>query len=260
MMIKTVDINCDMGEGFGPYTIAQDDEMLDIATSANMACGFHAGDFTIMADICTQAKARGVAVGAHPGYPDLWGFGRRQQSFSKSEIKQMLAYQIGAAWAIAKSVGHTLTFVKAHGALGHLVADNEVAASALIETIQEVNDELILSVMAGVTLEQMAVAAGLNIAREIYADRAYQDNGRLVPRGQPGAVIHDGERAANRVLAMVQEGAIITESGKRIPVDIDTICVHGDTHGAVAMARTLRKTLESSGIQIAPYSQCLASV
>ena len=233
-MLKSVDINCDMGEGFGPYTIGQDDEMLDVVTTSNLACGFHAGDFKIMADICAKAKQKGVAVGAHPGYPDLWAFGRRHQEFSQDELRQLLAYQIGAAWAMARSVGHRLTHVKAHGALGHLVADNEMAA---------------------VTLERLAESAGVAYVTEIYADRAYLDSGRLVPRTQPGAVIHDADQAAARVMQMIEESAIITQSGKRIPVSIDTICVHGDTDGALQMAKKVRASLEQAGIAVKPYCQ-----
>ena len=254
-MLKSVDINCDMGEGFGPYTIGQDDEMLDVVTTSNLACGFHAGDFKIMADICAKAKQKGVAVGAHPGYPDLWAFGRRHQEFSQDELRQLLAYQIGAAWAMARSVGHRLTHVKAHGALGHLVADNEMAAQALIETIQKVDDTLILSTMAGVTLERLAESAGVAYVTEIYADRAYLDSGRLVPRTQPGAVIHDADQAAARVMQMIEESAIITQSGKRIPVSIDTICVHGDTDGALQMVKKVRASLEQAGIAVKPYCQ-----
>jgi UPF0271 protein len=254
-MLQYVDINCDMGEGFGPYRIGEDELMLSIASSANLACGFHAGDFKIMAAICRQAKANNVAVGAHPGYPDLWAFGRRHQDFSQTEIKQLLSYQIGAAAAMAKSEGHVLTHVKVHGALGHLVADNESAAAALIDTIKCIDRSLILTVMAGTSLQTMARDAGLKIAHEIYADRAYLENGRLVPRSQPGAVIHDAAIAAKRVLQMVKENAIITESGKRIAVNIDTICVHGDTSTAVEMARSVRQLLEENSVTIAPFAE-----
>ena len=253
-MLQQVDINCDMGEGFGPYTIGDDERMLTIASSANLACGFHAGDFTTMAKICRLAKANNVAVGAHPGYPDLWAFGRRYQEFSPGEIKQLLSYQIGAAVAMAKSEGHTLTHVKVHGALGHLVADNESAGTALIDTIKCIDPELILTVMAGTSLQTMARDAGLKLAHEIYADRAYLENGRLVPRSQPGAVIHDADVAAQRVLQMVKENSIITESGKRIAVNIDTICVHGDTSTAVEMAWSVRKLLEDNGVKISPFA------
>jgi UPF0271 protein len=182
------------------------------------------------------------------------GFWPSASRIHQDEIRQLLAYQIGAAWAIAKSVGHKLTHVKAHGALGHLVADDENAAQALIETIQKIDDSLILSTMAGVMLERLAERAGVQYVTEIYADRAYLDNGRLAPRHQPGAVIYNANRAADRVLQMVEESAIITQLGKRIPVPIDTICVHGDTDGALGMARKIRTSLEQAGVIVPPYS------
>ena len=252
-MLKSVDINCDMGEGFGPYSIGQDDEMLDVVTTSNLACGFHAGDFKIMADICAKAKQKGVAVGAHPGYPDLWAFGRRHQEFSQDELRQLLAYQIGAAWAMARSVGHRLTHVKAHGALGHLVADNEMAAQALIETIQKVDDTLILSTMAGVTLERLAESAGVAYVTEIYADRAYLDSGRLVPRTQPGAVIHDADLVAQRVLDMVLKGGVESIEGEFTAIQADSICVHGDTLGAVQMAQGIRQALTAHQIEVRAF-------
>lgn len=251
--MKSIDINCDMGEGFGAYTMGNDKQMLEIVSSVNLACGFHAGDPTIMSGICKLAKTRGIAVGAHPGYPDLWGFGRRRMQFSIEELQHLIAYQIGAAQAVASLSGHCVTHVKAHGALGHLVADDSQACDTFAETVAKVAPSLVISVMAGTGLEAAAKRHGLRLAREIYADRAYLDNGRLVPRGRPGAVIHDAGEAARRVLAMVQESSIITESGTRIPVMIDTVCVHGDTPDALPIARAIRTGLESAGWRICPY-------
>jgi 5-oxoprolinase (ATP-hydrolysing) subunit A len=228
--------------------------MLEIVSTVNLACGFHAGDPVIMSRVCALAAKRGVAVGAHPGYPDLWGFGRRAMVFSSQELSQLVAYQVGAAQAVAALNGHRITHVKAHGALGHLVADDPAACEAFASAVARVDRTLVLSVMAGTALEVAGVRHGLRVAREIYADRAYQDDGRLVPRGRPGAVIHDPHEAARRVAAMVAEGAIISASGRRIPVGIDTVCVHGDTPEAVPMARVIRAELEAAGFRIAPYA------
>ncbi len=252
--MATIDINCDMGEGFGAYQMGNDDAMLEVVSTVNLACGFHAGDPSIMARICESAKQRGVAVGAHPGYLDLWGFGRRNMVHSAKEIKELVAYQVGASMAMAALSGHKITHVKAHGALGHVVGDDKEASAAYVEGLRAIDSNLIVYVMVTTALEQAAEKAGMRVAREIFADRSYQDNGRLTPRGQPGAVIHDSTVAAQRVCEMVSEQCIITTSGKRIPVGINTVCVHGDTDGAPAIARELRDALVASGVTIAPLS------
>lgn len=251
--ISKVDINCDMGEGFGPYSMGNDPEMLKIVSTVNLACGFHAGDPSIMAASCRAAKEAGVALGAHPGYPDLWGFGRRSIPFTRPEIQELVAYQIGALVAIARMVGHRVTHVKAHGALGHLVADDPDAAANFAEVIRAIDPSLIISVMVGSRLERASLDAGLRIAREIYADRAYDESGRLVSRSLPGAIIHDPSLAAERVAQMIVEQSIVTVSGKRIPVEIDTVCVHGDTPDAVPIARAVKDRLNACGIVVAPY-------
>lgn len=252
--MKAIDINCDMGEGFGAYEKGDDDAMLGVVSTVNLACGFHGGDPSIMARICEAAKVRGVAVGAHPGYPDLWGFGRRNMVFSVQELKHLVAYQVGASIAMAQLSGHRITHVKAHGALGHLVADDPQASEAYVDAIAAIDRELVVAVMATTALERAAEKRGLRIAREIFADRSYLENGRLTPRDQPGAVIHDSTLAAQRVCEMVHEQCIITASGKRIASGIDTICVHGDTPGAAAIAGELRQALETAGLRIAPFA------
>lgn len=252
--MKSIDINCDMGEGFGAYRMGDDMSMLQVVSTVNLACGFHAGDPSIMAHICTEAKRLGVAVGAHPGYPDLWGFGRRDMPYTLPQLKELLAYQIGAAMGMARFAGHRLTHVKAHGAMGHLVSDDPSASAALVDVIESIDSGLILSVMASSELERAGAASGLRLAHEIYADRAYLDDGRLMPRGQPGAVIHDAGESVERVLNMVEEQSIISHTGKRIPVSIDTVCVHGDTEGAVSIAKRIRNALEHAGYRIAPYA------
>ena len=251
----SVDLNCDCGEGFGAFTVGDDAAMLDIVTSASVACGFHAGDPYIMAATFEAARARGVAIGAHPGYPDLWGFGRRALEFSRGEIERLVAYQIGAAQGVAALSGCRLSYVKVHGALSHLGASDPAVAQALARAVKAVDAQLSFLAIAGTHLETAAHAEGLSVAREVYADRAYTDAGLLVPRSAPGAVLHDIEAIADRALAMVKSGAIIAQSGERIAVGVDSICVHGDHPDAVAMARAVRRHLEAAGVKLAPFAR-----
>jgi 5-oxoprolinase (ATP-hydrolysing) subunit A len=252
--MRSVDLNCDCGEGFGAYKIGDDAAMLDIVTSVNVACGFHAGDPEIMANTFKAAKAKGVAIGAHPGFPDLWGFGRRGLPFSAGEIERLVAYQTGAANALAAYAGARLGYVKIHGALSNIAAEDEAIAQAIARAVKAVDPRLGFLAPAGTKLETAGLAEGLAVAREIFADRAYTDEGRLVERSRPGAVLQDAKEAAERVLAMVLEGAIITISGKRLAAGIDSICVHGDSPSAVAMAKAVRARLEKAGIALAPFA------
>ncbi|HEV7912072.1 MAG TPA: 5-oxoprolinase subunit PxpA [Methylocella sp.] len=252
--MRNVDLNCDCGEGFGAYRIGDDDAMLDIVTSVNVACGFHGGDPEIMAKTFKAAKAKGVAAGAHPGFPDLWGFGRRALPFTVGEIERLVAYQIGAANALATYAGARLGYVKVHGALSNIATEDEAIAQAIARAAKAVEPRLGFLAPAGTKLETAGLAQGLAVAREIYADRAYTDAGLLVERSCPGAVLHDAGEAAARVLAMVLEGAIITTSGKRLAAGIDSICVHGDGPNAVAIAKAVRARLEKAGIALAPFA------
>jgi len=252
--MRSVDLNCDCGEGFGAYRIGDDAAMLDIVTSVNVACGFHAGDPEIMVQIFGAAKAKGVAAGAHPGFPDLWGFGRRGLPFTAGEIERLVAYQIGAANALATYAGARLAYVKIHGALSNIATEDEAIAQAIVRAVKMVDPGLGFLAPAGTKLETAGLAQGLAVAREIYADRAYTDAGRLVERSCPGAVLHDAGDAGARALAMVLEGAIITISGKRLAAGIDSICVHGDSPNAVAMAKAVRARLEKAGIALAPFA------
>ena len=252
--MKRIDLNSDMGEGFGAYSLGDDLGMLRIVTTANVACGFHAGDPEIMSTTFRAAREAGVAIGAHPGYPDLWGFGRRRLPFSTGEIIRFVAYQIGAAAAVALVANHKITHVKIHGALGNLAEENVEIAQALDEAVTSVDRGLSLFVIGGSILDQAASRQGLPIVREIYADRAYLDTGQLMPRKLPGSVIHDAQLAGKRVLAMLQEGAIIAESGKRIPIQIDSECGHGYTPNAVSIASTVRRGLETAGFTVRPYT------
>jgi 5-oxoprolinase (ATP-hydrolysing) subunit A len=254
-MSMKIDLNCDMGEGFGPWPMGDDEAMLDIVSSANIACGFHAGDPSIMFRTAEIAKRKGVAIGAHPGFNDLHGFGRRViRGDSPAEIERMVAYQIGAMQALAALAGHKVTYVKAHGSLNNMANEDEDLALAIARAIKGVDASLVNVCMPGLLMEQASDRIGVRVAREIFADRTYEDDGTLTSRKRPGAVLHDPEAASERVLRMVQDKAVTTTSGKRIPVEIDTICVHGDEPSAVAMARAVRAKLEENGIAIAPFA------
>ncbi|MDQ2140223.1 5-oxoprolinase subunit PxpA [Alcaligenaceae bacterium B3P038] len=254
MTSLSIDLNSDMGEGFGAYRMGDDAAILDIVSSANIACGLHAGDPEIMACTFAAAKQRGVAVGAHPGFPDLWGFGRRIIPFSCAEIERLIAYQIGAAQALAVYAGHRMTYVKPHGALGNLTQTDADVASAIGRAIKAVDPSLVLLTFANGELERWARDNGMRACAEIFADRAYTDDGHLVHRKQPGAVLHDPQAAADRVLRMVQTGAIETVSGKHVPAPIESICVHSDTPGAIEMAALVRRTLETAGVTVKPFA------
>ncbi|CAB3764798.1 hypothetical protein B7G54_07000 [Burkholderia puraquae] len=249
-----VDLNSDMGEGFGRYRMGDDDAILNIVTSANIACGLHAGDPEIMARTFAMAKERGVAVGAHPGFPDVWGFGRRVIPFSIGEIERLIAYQIGAAEALARYAGHRVTYVKAHGALGNMTQTDEDVAMAIARAIKAVNPELICMTFSGAVMERVCRDMGLRVRSEVFADRAYDEEGHLLSRKSPGAVLHDAGQAAARMLRMIQAGAIETVSGRMLKVPIDTICVHSDTPGAIDMAARVRATLEQAGISVKAFS------
>ncbi len=250
-----VDLNSDLGESFGAWRMGDDAAMLDIVTSANVACGFHAGDPDEMRATVERAKARGVAIGAHPGFHDLQGFGRRQiQGLTAREIEAMVAYQIGALQATAALAGHKVTHVKAHGALSNMACVDETMATALAAAIKAVDRDLVFVVIPLTALERAGERANLPLAREIYADRAYEDDGTLVSRKKPGAVLHDPDEVAARVLAMVEARAIVSVSGKKLALGIDTVCIHGDSPGAVAMAQAVRRTLLGAGVKIAPFA------
>ncbi|KXU82327.1 hypothetical protein CI15_32780 [Paraburkholderia monticola] len=248
-----IDLNSDMGEGFGAWRMGDDDAILDIVSSANVACGLHAGDPEIMARTFSKAKERGVNVGAHPGFPDLWGFGRRIIPFTPGEIERLVAYQIGAAQALSTYAGNPITYVKAHGALGNLTQTDLEVATAIARAMKAVNPELICMTFAGALMQKVASEMGLRVVCEVFADRAYDEEGHLVHRKVPGAVLHDVEQAAARMLRMVKEGAIETVSGRMLPVQIDTICVHSDTPGAIQMAEEVRRLLEGAGVTIKSF-------
>ena len=257
--MKTIDLNSDLGESFGPYVIGNDEEMLKVISSANVGCGFHGGDPIVMHKTLSMAKENNVGVGAHPGFYDLWGFGRRQIHGERPEdVEKALVYQIGAIQGMATSLDMKVSHYKIHGALGNMACVDEGLAMAAARAVKSVNKDLLFVVLPGSELEKAGEKLGLRCAREIFADRAYDDNGMLVPRKEKGAVIHDPDEAAPRIVRFVEEGTIYSINGKKIPVQIDSICVHGDTPSAVAMAAQVRKALEDAGIEVKPMAQTLA--
>jgi len=250
-----VDLNSDLGESFGAWKMGDDDAMLGIVTSASVACGWHAGDPVVMHRACEMAKKNGVAIGAHPSFNDLWGFGRRViRGTSFSDLEKQIAYQIGALQGVAAMVGHKVTHVKAHGALGNLINDEDDFAMAMARGIKAVDPKLVFIVMPGRPTVTAAEKVGIPMLQEIFADRAYQDNGQLVMRGQPGAMIHDVDVAAQRIVRALADNVMISVTGNKVPVKIDTICVHGDTPTAVDMARQLRERLQKAGVELRAYT------
>lgn len=250
--MTTIDLNADMGESFGPWVMGSDAELMEIITSANIACGFHAGDPDVMAKTMAMAVEKGVGIGAHPGFPDLQGFGRHRRDMPLPTLANMVRYQVGAAEAMARAAGGTVRHLKLHGALANMCAEDEAMARTCYEAALSVRPDIVVVVIAQTAQQRAAEGLGCAIAAEIFADRAYEDDATLVDRRKPGAMIHDPAEAARRMLAMVTGGAILTGSGQRIPARIDTICCHGDTPEAVDIARAVRAALEAGGVTLAP--------
>ncbi|WEV54505.1 5-oxoprolinase subunit PxpA [Leuconostocaceae bacterium ESL0723] len=246
--MPTVDFNSDLGESFGHYTIGLDREILTAVSSANIATGFHAGDPVVMAETVALAQENGVAIGAHPGFPDLQGFGRRRLAMAPAEIKDMVKYQMGALMAFVPS--HRLHHVKPHGALYNWAAQDANVAEAIVAAVQEVDEQTILYGLANSELIKAAMKYQQPYAQEVFADRAYQADGNLVSRKQAGAVITDPHEAADRALKMVEDHQVVAITGETIPLAVDSICVHGDTQSAVDLARLIRQTLTNNGVTI----------
>ncbi|MEM9757284.1 MAG: 5-oxoprolinase subunit PxpA, partial [Pseudomonadota bacterium] len=241
-------------ESFGPWPMGADTELLSIVTSANIACGFHAGDPDVMAGAMATAVKNGVGIGAHPGFPDLQGFGRRRMQIAHGTLGNIVRYQLGAAQAMAKAAGGAVRHIKLHGALGNMTSEDEALAKAAFEAALSVDPDLIVVVLTATAQETAVRSLGCAWAGEIFADRAYNDDATLVDRRLPGAVIHDAAIAGPRIADMVEAGAILTEGGARIPAAIDTICLHGDGPEAVAIARAVRAELETRSIALRPFS------
>tara|TARA_R110002110_G_scaffold127914_11_gene307139 strand:+ start:55 stop:825 length:771 start_codon:yes stop_codon:yes gene_type:complete len=251
--MPTVDLNADMGESFGPWTIGDDAALLTIVTSANIACGGHAGDADVMAATMTLAHENGVGIGAHPGFMDIAGFGRNRMSVPRATLQNQVRYQVAASIGMARSVGATVRHLKLHGAMANMASEDETMARDLYEAALSVAPDLIVMVLAATAQQAAAQSLGCRWAGEIFADRAYNDDATLVDRSLPGAVIHDAALAGKRMVDMVQAGAIITESGRHISSQIDTICLHGDTAEAVQIAASVRRELESAGINLKAF-------
>lgn len=252
-----VDLNSDLGESFGAYTIGMDSEILKYVSSANVGCGYHAGDPLVMEKTVKMAKESGCAVGAHPGYPDLMGFGRRNVAATPAEVKAYVKYQLGALLAFTMSAGIPMQHVKPHGAMYNMAAKDPKLAMAIAEAIAEVDNSIIFMGLANSEMIKAGEAVGLKTASEVFADRAYMDDGTLVPRSQPGAVIHDKEIAIARTVRMVTEGKVETITGKVIDIKADSICVHGDNPSALVFVENIRAELEKNGVCIANLSAVL---
>lgn len=245
-----IDLNCDLGESFGVYKIGMDEEVLKYISSANVACGWHAGDSVVMEKTIKLAKKNNVAVGAHPGFLDLMGFGRRTLNVSPKELKSYVKYQVGALLAFTKSEGLKMQHVKPHGAMYNMAAKDYDLALAIAEGIKEVDDSLILMGLANSEMIRAGKDIGLKVANEVFADRAYNDDGTLVSRTLEGAVIHDKDLAISRVIRMVKEGKVESINGKDIDLVPQSICIHGDNPEALAFAKNIREALEKEDIEI----------
>ncbi|MGC4023774.1 MAG: 5-oxoprolinase subunit PxpA [Mesorhizobium sp.] len=248
--MRTIDLNSDLGESFGAWKMGDDDAMLDIVSSANVACGFHAGDPVGILKTLRAAAARGVAVGAHIGYRDLAGFGRRNMDPSSKELVGDVIYQIGALKGLATASGTTVTYVKPHGALYNTIAFDKRQASDVIEAIKSIDSSLVLMALAGSPLVEQARVAGLKVVTEAFADRAYTSDGQLLSRREAGAVLEDPEQITERMIHMVDEGFVPAADGGKAWIDAQSICVHGDNPHAVEVARHLRDGFERAGLVI----------
>jgi 5-oxoprolinase (ATP-hydrolysing) subunit A len=252
--MATIDLNCDVGESFGAFTIGADADMMSSITSASVACGFHAGDPAVMRQTVRLARDAGVAVGAHPGLPDLAGFGRREMRVSPQEVEDMVLYQVGALGAIAASEGVRLQHVKAHGALYNMAARDRGLAEALTRAVRACDPALVLFGLAGSEMLRAGAAAGLAVAAEGFADRAYEPDGSLMSRSRPDAIVHDVGSVVRRGVRMAAEGKVVTTDGTEIALRVDTICIHGDTPGALELVRAVRSGLERAGVIVARVS------
>ena len=251
-MTKTLDLNCDMGEGFGAWKMGDDDALLDYVSSANIACGYHAGDPATMHRTVERALQKGVAVGAHPSFPDLQGFGRRPMRVSAEEAYDLVLYQVGALAAFVVACGGRLAHVKPHGALYNIAAKEAALAQAIAHAVKDFDPRLVLFGLAGSELIRAGEKVGLTTASEVFADRTYQADGSLTSRAQPDAMVHDPDDALAQVRRMLSEGRVRSQQGSDVMVRADTLCIHGDEPGAVIFAKCIRQALEADGVLVAP--------
>jgi len=249
-MDKRIDLNCDMGESFGAYTLGQDEALMDYISSVNIACGFHAGDALVMQRTVAMAAQKSLAVGAHPGYPDLQGFGRRAMQMEPGEVYAIVLYQIGALRAFAEAAGSRLHHVKPHGALYNMAAKDRALAAAIARAVRDAGDNLLLAGLSGSYLIDEGKQHGLRTISEVFADRTYQNDGTLTPRTAANALISDTDVAIKQVLQMVLEGTVTSVSGKTIPVEAQTVCIHGDGAHALTFARALAQQLDQHHVSI----------
>lgn len=249
--MSPINLNADLGESFGAWRMGDDAALLQVIGSANIACGFHAGDPVVMRETVRLAVANGVSLGAHPAFPDLQGFGRRVMQLSPKELEATILYQVGALQAMAAAEGGRVSHVKPHGALNNMACADEAMATTVARAVKALDRELILLAPAHSALERAGEATGLRVAREVFADRSYQPDGQLTPRSQPGAVLHGAQDCVQHVLRMLDAGGIVTTDGQRLPTAIHSICVHGDGPGAVAAAQAIRRALEAAGHRLA---------
>lgn len=252
--MPNIDINSDLGESFGAWSMGDDAAMLDIVTSANVACGFHAGDPAGILRTVKAAAAKNVTIGAHVSYPDKVGFGRRNMDVASDELTADVIYQIGSLQGLAKAAGTSVRYVKPHGALYNTIAHDRRQAMAVIEAIRAVDPTLVLVALAGSTLIELARSEGLTCIAEAFADRAYTPQGTLVSRREPGAVLHDPQLVAQRMLSLVRNGTLEAIDGSIVKIEADSICVHGDSPSAVEMARELRLVLEQADVSLQPFA------
>ena len=255
--MKKVDLNCDLGESFGAYTIGLDARVIPHISSANVACGYHAGDPAVMRKTVAMAARAGVAVGAHPGFPDLVGFGRRNMTVSPDEAYEYMLYQLGALSAFAKAAGVRLQHVKPHGALYNMAGKDASLAAAIARAIYDFDPSLILLGLSGSAMLTEGEKLGLRCAKEVFADRGYNEDGSLVNRKLPGAMITDENLAIERVLRMLEHGEVEAVTGKVIPIEADSVCVHGDNERAVEFVTKIRAAIEAHGMQVAPMGETL---
>jgi UPF0271 protein len=253
-MPRSVDLNSDLGESFGAWSMGDDSALLRIVSSANVACGFHAGDASTMLATCREAAANGVTVGAHVSYRDLAGFGRRAMDVPPAELRDEVLYQLSALAGLARVAGTAVRYVKPHGALYNRIVNDERQAGAVAEAVALFDPRLPLLGLAGSAIERAAQASGVRFVREAFVDRGYRPDGTLVPRGEPGAVLSGDAEIAARALRMVTDGLVVAADGSDLRVSVDSLCVHGDTPGAVSMARSVRAALNEAGVVVEPFA------
>ena len=250
-----IDLNADLGEGYGPWPMGQDEALMPLISSANIACGYHAGDPLIMRKRVSQALSLGVDVGAHVGFPDRQGFGRRVMQIDPDELSAMVIYQLGALDGICRSVGHCMTHMSFHGALGNMAAADPMLARPLLKAVADFSKDLVIVSSSSRAIEEAAEGVGLSVATTFLADRAYDDNGLLVPRKMSGSVITDEAMIAERVKRLLDEGVVITITGKSLAIPCRSILLHGDTEGALHLTQSIRQMIEATGNQVVPLSR-----